>query len=301
MDDIMKRFGYDFVYREFSDRAHEGFQEHYPDVLRWLAERPRPAAPREVLRVPHRGIVPLARRVHWIEADTRQALVRARVTSATEIDITARWASRLTLFLNDQLVDLDRPVTIRVNGLVAFDGRIQRSARVALEEARSLKDERRVYSARVTVAVTDTPESTAVAYALSDELAPRHPEGTLSYWEMYAVRALEERFPGIGFAASETKLPDGVATAPEQVGLQVTGVDADQPAATAGLMAGDVLVSFGGELFFAGRDGAEGLYHWLVRELRTTKADYELVVLRAGRRVTLRALYGLGPYRPPKA
>lgn len=301
MDAIMKSFGYDFVYREFSDRAHEGFQEHYPDVLRWLAERPRPAAPREVLRMPHRGIVPPARRVHWVEADTRQALVRARVTAATEIDITTRWASELTLFLSDQLVDLDRPITIRVNGLVVFDARVERSARIALEEARNLKDERRVYSARVTVAVPDTPVSIATAVALTDELAPRHPEGTLSYWEMYAVRALEERFPTLGFTAFETMLPDGVATAPEQIGLRVREVYSDGAAASAGLLAGDVLVSFGGEPFFAGRDGTAGLYHWLVRELRTTPADYALVVLRAGRRVALQARYGLGPYRPPGA
>ena len=136
MEAIMTSFEYDLVYREFADRAHEGFQEHYPDVLLWLDDRPRPVAPREVLRVPHRGIVSPARRVHWIEADTRQALVRARVVSATEIDVAARWAREITLFLNDQLVDLDRAVTIRLNGQVVFDSPVLRSARVALEEAR---------------------------------------------------------------------------------------------------------------------------------------------------------------------
>ena len=299
MEAIMTSFEYDLVYREFADRAHEGFQEHYPDVLLWLDDRPRPVAPREVLRVPHRGIISPARRVHWIEADTRQALVRARVVSATEIDVAARWAREITLFLNDQLVDLDRAVTIRLNGQVVFDSPVLRSARVALEEARRLNDERRVYSARVTVRVPDTPASIAAASAFTDELEPRHAEGTLSFWEMYAVWALEERFPRLGFDAAEVALPQGGAAAPEQVGLHVIHVDTDGPAAASGLRAGDVLVSLGSELFFTGHNGAAGLYHWLVRELRTTPTEYNLVIWRDGRRVTLRTPYGLGPYRPP--
>ena len=299
MEAIMSNFESDLVYREFSDRAHEGFQEHYPEVLLWLDDRPRPVAPREVLRIPHHGIVSPARRVHWIEADTRQAIVRARVVSTTEIDVTARWASELTLYLNDQLVGLDRAVAIRVNGELVFEGALERSARVALEEARRLNDERRVYSVRVTLPVPDTPASMAVAGTLTDELEPTHAEGTLSFWEMYAVRAIEERFPGLGFDAAESDLPQGDATAPEQVGLRVTSVAADSPAAAAGLRADDVLVSFGGEIFFAGQGGAAGLYHWLVRELRSTPAEYDLVVWRDGRRATLPALYGLGPYQPP--
>ena len=39
--DIVSSFGYDLTYREFGDRAHEGFQEHYDDVLRWLETRAR--------------------------------------------------------------------------------------------------------------------------------------------------------------------------------------------------------------------------------------------------------------------
>ena len=90
-----RRFGYDLTYREFGDRAHEGFQEHYDDVLRWLEARPRQAYPRDVLRVPNTAITPLGRRVHWVEADTRQAFVHAAVTGPSRIDVTARWARTL--------------------------------------------------------------------------------------------------------------------------------------------------------------------------------------------------------------
>src|SRR4029450_3185413 len=114
--DILTGFGYDITYREFGDRAHEGFQEHYDDVLRWLDARPRQVYPREVVRVPHPAIVPVSRRVRWIESDTRQGLVRAVAQPPDRIDGTARWARKITLFLHDRLVDLDRPITIRING-----------------------------------------------------------------------------------------------------------------------------------------------------------------------------------------
>jgi predicted esterase len=295
---ILNAFGYDLVYREFSDRAHEGFAEHYPDVLRWLDNRPRGLARRHVIRVPHSGIVPVSRRVHWIETDTRQAFVNARVAGRASIEIDARWAGEITLFLNDRLVDLDEPIVVRVNGEVVHEGRLERSMRVALEEARRLGDERRVYAARLTVAVPTTATSIAHAERVWEALTPTHPEGTLSFWEMYAVNALEERVPDVGFDGQEAPVPAGVATAAEQVGLLVTTVDTAGPAGAAGLQAGDLLVSFGGELFFDGRGGVAGLHHWLIRELRETPADYELVVWRDGRRLALRASYALGPYRP---
>src|SRR5439155_5084242 len=134
--DILVGFGYDLTYREFGDRAHEGFQEHYDDVVRWLESRPRDTHPREVTRVPNGAITPLARRVQWIEPDTRQAFVSARVAAPSRIDVTARWARTVTLYLHDRLVNLDRPIEVWVNGAKAFTGPVARSAVAALQNAR---------------------------------------------------------------------------------------------------------------------------------------------------------------------
>ena len=299
LNDILTSFGYDLTYREFGDRAHEGFQEHYPDVLRWLDVRPRRPSPREVLRVPHSGIMPLARRVHWIESDTRQGMIHARVVTPTRIEVVSRWTGELTLFLSDPLVDLDGSIEIWVNGERVFAGTVERSIRTALEEARRLGDERRVYAARVTVAVPGGDAALAIAKALWEELQPRHPEGRLSFWEMYAVRALEERFPDVGFSGDEVPLPRGLTvSAPEQVGIRITAVQAGGAASEAGLEPGDVLITVGGEPFFQGRGGVRGLHHWMVRELRTNPAEYELTAWRDGRMTTLSATYQLGPYRP---
>lgn len=294
--DILTRLGYDLVYREFGDRAHEGFQEHYDDVLRWLDTRPRQIYPREVVRVPHPAIMGIDRRVHWIESDTRQGLIRATVAAPNRIEITARWTPAVTVYLHDRLVNLDAPVEVVVNGARAFAARVPRSAVTALEQARSFADERRIYAAAVRVEVPATPASRAAGEKLWSSMAPARPPGQLSFWEMYASRALDERFPDAGFEGEEAPLPPGAAVHPDRVAIKVTRVSAGSAMASAGLRPGDLLVAVGGEPFFAGRGGAGGLHAWLARELRSVAAPYKLTVWREGRPTELTATLKLGPY-----
>ena len=175
--DILVGFGYDITYREFVDRAHEGFQEHYDDVLRWLDARPRRSYPREVTRVPHAGIVPVSRRVFWLESDTRQGLLRAVVLPPDRIDVTATWARTITLFLHDQLVDLDRPVTVTINGAQVFRGSVKRSAVTALEEARHWGDERRIAAARLRLDVPTSAPANRVAEELTRDARAKAARG----------------------------------------------------------------------------------------------------------------------------
>ncbi len=297
--DIVSSFGYDLTYREFGDRAHEGFQEHYDDVLQWLETRPRQAYPREVLRVPNTAITPMSRRVHWIEADTRQAFVHAMVTNASRIDITARWARTLTVFLHDRLVNVDRPIEIWVNGVRMSSRKLPRSALSALRGARVRGDERLIDAADVVVDVPETPESIAAAERAFNALTPTHVEGTLSFWEMYATRALEERMPTLGIEGVEAALPSAFTGAGERVAMRLTKVDPAGPLASAALKSGDLLLEPGGEPFFRGRGGLAGLRQWLIRELRNEPAPYNVVAWRDGRRIESTVRLQLGPYVEP--
>jgi hypothetical protein len=297
--DIVTGFAYDIIYREFPHRAHEGFEDHYADVLRVLELRPRDNYPKEVLRVPHAAIMPVERRVRWIESDTRQGLVRAKVTSQTRIDIDTRWTRELTLYLHDRLVDLDKPLEIWVNGVKEFSGSVPRSIKTALENARALNDERRIAAARVTVKVT--AGAVESGRALWSSLAPRYPEKTLSYWERFAMAALNERLPSLGFEGPEVAVPSGVASADEQVAIRVTNVTAGGPFAPSGLRAADLLLEVGGEPFFRGNGGVEGVRQRLMRELRSEPEALDLIVWRDGRKQTLASRVALGPYAPPTA
>ena len=97
---IQRRLGHDAIYHELQDRGHESFADFYPQALKWLAKRPRNAYPTEVWRVPHQGIMPLAKRVHWLAVDNSQALARGKIASANRIEITARRAEKIPLYLH---------------------------------------------------------------------------------------------------------------------------------------------------------------------------------------------------------
>ncbi len=296
---IVGGFGYDLTFREFGDRAHEGFQEHYEDVLRWADAHPRQNYPLQVLRVPHPAIMPVERRANWIESDTRQGLLRAQVVNPHRIDVTALFAREVTLYLHDRLVDLDQPVEIRVNGATVFNGAVARSIPFALRQARQLGDERRISAAMVTVKVPATPASIEAGRALSEQLAPRRMEDTLSFWERFATGALDERLPGLGIEGIEVPVPAGAEAAPEQVAVRVTRVIPGSALAAAGLDVQDLLLEVGGEPFYAGRGGVEGLRRWLMRELRRDARDYEVRVWRGGAARVLTASLKLGPYAAP--
>ena len=206
--DILVGFGYDITYREFVDRAHEGFQEHYDDVLRWLDARPRRSYPREVTRVPHAGIVPVSRRVFWLESDTRQGLLRAVVRPPDRIDVTAKWARTITLFLHDQLVNLDRPVTVTVNGGAGLPGFGEAvGGDGARGGARHWGDERRIAAAQLTLDVPNSapgqprrrgPDARARAKA-----ARGH---AVVLGDVRHARPRGAACPGVGFAATEVPL-----------------------------------------------------------------------------------------------
>ncbi len=264
--EILTAFGYRHVYDEHKDRGHESFKERYPDVLDWLATRPRDPFPKTIIRVAHPGIMMPAKRFFWLEADTRQAIFHAEVTDNT-IDVHAARARVLTFHLSDRLVNLDKPVTIRVNGQVVHDSKIARSIRVALEDAAALNDTERFATARLRVPVPNLPDGEAWVKRLEPKVMP----GELAFWEGYAVETLREdrsTFPA-------TVEPIGSEVAPGLTGLRVTAVEKGSP-----LLPGDVITAVDDEPCFAGTDAIAFINAYI---LRTMAKDVTVSLLRDGK------------------
>ena len=94
--------------------------------------------------------------------EAREALLRAirrrlgRLKGKIEgqlITIHTKKVKTLDVLLHDALIDLDKPITIRMNGRLAFRGMVERRVQTLLELAAEEGDFERVFSARVRIAI----------------------------------------------------------------------------------------------------------------------------------------------------
>ncbi|HUT36539.1 MAG TPA: tetratricopeptide repeat protein [Planctomycetota bacterium] len=81
--------------------------------------------------------------------------VIAAVVPGNRINLVTRHIEELTVFLDDQMVDLDKPVRIVANGELVFNGTVQRSIEQLFESARFHRDPRLCYSAAVRIKVRE--------------------------------------------------------------------------------------------------------------------------------------------------
>ena len=107
--------------------------------------RPGPevaAAPQGEPTVPTAG-----RLAHVVDDEDRERLTAKADRSSNTIDIQAEGITRVTLYLNDVLVDLDRNVKVIVNG-VEHEQRISRNFNTMMEQIyRGRSDPSRIYTA----------------------------------------------------------------------------------------------------------------------------------------------------------
>ena len=106
------------------------------DIWNWIQAHPRVAYPTELKLVP--GNVagkPYPTRAYWlgVEASEGRADLKGRVDrSKNTIYVDGTGVSGVTLYLNDQIVDLDKPVKVICNG-VETEALMQRRLSVTLE------------------------------------------------------------------------------------------------------------------------------------------------------------------------
>lgn len=167
--------GYPHIYREH-EREHPMAGGHYfpreelPELVRWLngqRRNPLPARLTVVREASH--FQPFG----WVRMDAtdsiaafsddlvnkHDALIKDRVfakldavmTAPNRIAITAERVRRYSLFLNDRMVDLSKPVTVITNGALSFEGPVTPSLEVLLRQARLRQDPRLLFPVHLTI------------------------------------------------------------------------------------------------------------------------------------------------------
>jgi hypothetical protein len=173
----LEAIGYAYVYREHQ-REHPMAGGHYfpreelPDLVAWFNTQHRNPVPQTVTVVREASHF---QSFGWVRIDAtdaiaafsedliskRDELIRKKryarldvsVTAPNRIEVESSLVQRYTLFLNDQLVDFSKPVTIVTNKQVSFEGMVTPTVEKLLRQARLRQDTRQLFSAQVSIQV----------------------------------------------------------------------------------------------------------------------------------------------------
>ena len=177
----LKHMGYPFIYREH-DRTHAMAGGHFfpreelPDLVKWFDVQRRTTVPKMITVVRDAShLLPFG----WVRIDAtdqiasfsedlidkrddsiRQrtyARLTARITGPNQIEVSSDRVRRYTLFLNDELVDLSKPVLITTNGELSFQGIVPSGIETLLRQARLRRDSEQLYPAYITLSLPQPP------------------------------------------------------------------------------------------------------------------------------------------------
>lgn len=173
--------GYPHVYREHQ-REHPIAGGHYfpreelPDLVAWLNGRRREPLPARLTLVREAShFQPFC----WLRIETTDAIAAfsedlvdkrderikhreyakldAAIVGANRIEVKAERVQRYSLFLNDQLIDVSKPLTVVTNGHVSFEGPVMPSVETLLRQARLRQDPRQLFPIHLTISVRKQP------------------------------------------------------------------------------------------------------------------------------------------------
>ena len=169
--------GYPHVYREHQ-REHPMAGGHYfpreelPDLVAWFNRQRREPLPTSLTVVRDGSHF---QTFNWVRLDATDpiaafsedlvdkrderikrrvyARLDASIAGNNRIEVKAEHVQRYSLFLNEQLIDFSKPLTVVTNGRLSFEGTVTPSVETLLRQARLRQDPERLFSVHLTIAI----------------------------------------------------------------------------------------------------------------------------------------------------
>ncbi len=142
--------GYVHLVQIFPDKGHWMDREDAA-AIPWMAQYRRQRLPERIVwkqdDVRHA-------RFYWLAVDPQSLADRAEVIAtraAAKFDLQAQGVTRLTLLLNDDMVDLDQPIEVTSRGQVLFSGVVPRTIDVLSRTLQQRGDGKDVFCGQVNV------------------------------------------------------------------------------------------------------------------------------------------------------
>jgi len=181
VDRELSRLKYPHVYREH-DRTHPMAGGHFfpreelPELIAWFDRQRRDPVPKTITVI--RDATHL-NSFGWVRIDATDRIVafseqlidqkdelltnrvyarlEAEIIEPNRIEVKTQGVRRYSLFLNRQLIDLTKPVTVLTNGRLSHEGVVVASVEVMLRDARQRKDRRQLFPAVIAIPVERSP------------------------------------------------------------------------------------------------------------------------------------------------
>jgi predicted esterase len=140
--------GYEHVYKEYPDIGHGLPPDGTVPIIKWLVKRKRDPYPKVVAWEPS---VPWKRSFFWLRRTGGPGgLIVAGNKGENVIEITAKGGAKgLSVFISEKMVDLKKPVTVKVNGDEVFSDHVLPSAAALLESIAERNDRNMYFTGRI--------------------------------------------------------------------------------------------------------------------------------------------------------
>lgn len=156
--DKLKAAKYPITLKEMAGSGKSSFAELNGEIATWLAEQKRVRFPETLsASIESRTFG----RTYWMsiirtETATTDEPVIANLVASTDrekntIDITSENIYKIEIYLNDSIIDMDRPFSVRVNGKELWQGIKERSWRYMLDRYTSSGDPTRLFTASIEI------------------------------------------------------------------------------------------------------------------------------------------------------
>ncbi len=146
VNNMYKRLGYtNLIHKQFPSGGHVPHIEYWGELCRWFKDLRRDLYAKKFIFMSDRQETDTC---YWVRAEgiTRRATIKGEIVGST-IKLSVENATKVTVFLSDEMIDLDKPVRVEINGKEEFSGTVKRSAGVAVEEVLRRNDRNAIFAA----------------------------------------------------------------------------------------------------------------------------------------------------------
>lgn len=142
---------YKYEYKEYPGQGHfVPSPKDHADVGKWMKQSKRDPYPKTIV---WRPLGNTKKYFYWLKVPNASLgmSIKAEITKENYIEITGNNLSTFTVFLNSEMVDLAKPVTVAVNKTEKFTGIVNYSLSAIVETLAEKEDKNMYFTARIDI------------------------------------------------------------------------------------------------------------------------------------------------------